>query len=293
MRSGPRRFVIVAFAVLICAALIIASLIGLLGPAESILSIPLSFLQGLSRGATNRVTNVVGNVNDYQTVLERNSELEKALIAFQQEIVQLRELKADYPRLAALVDYRSANPTQQMVAATVVGRDTSGLVRTIIIDRGTRDGITIGMPVVTELGLVGRVYKVAATNAQVQLVTDTNSFVNARLQTTRGEGSIVGTASGDLRMTFIPLSEVIKEGDSVVTSGIGGKFPRGIVIGQVVNSRLDDTKLFQEGNVRSLIDFSRLEIVLVMTSFQPLDFSAFATPTPGPGAPPAGSQPGQ
>jgi len=119
----------------------------------------------------------------------------------------------------------------------------------------------------------------------VQLVTDTNSFVNARLQTSRGEGSVAGTASGDLRLTFVPLNDEIKDGDSVVTSGIGGKFPRGIVIGQVTTSRLDDSKLFQEAVVRSLVDFNRLEIVMVVTSFQPVDLSTFATPTALPGAP--------
>src|SRR5258708_4504345 len=146
-------------------------------------------------------------------------------------------------------------------------------------------GLQIGMPVMTELGLVGRIFRVAATNAQVQLVTDINSYVNARLQASRGEGSIVGTAAGALRMTFIPLADQVADGDSVVTSGLGGNFPRGIIVGQVTNSRLDDTKLFQEAQVRSLVDFNRLEIVLAVTSFQPVDLSAFATPTPVPGIP--------
>jgi rod shape-determining protein MreC len=272
-------------------ALIGASLSGLLGPLESIASIPLGLFQGASSGVTNKVSNFLNEVSDYQTLQKRNAELERALVNFQQEIVELREIKADYPRLAALVEYKNANTDKQYLAATVIGRDTTGLLRSIIIDRGTRDGLAVGMPVMTELGLVGRIYKVAATNAQVQLVTDNSSFVNARLQTSRGEGSIVGTASGDLRMTFIPLTDQVTDGDSVVTSGIGGKFPRGIVIGQVQNSRLDDTKLFQEAQVRSLIDFNRLELVLVNTSFQPVDFSAFATPTPAPGSP--GSVPGQ
>jgi rod shape-determining protein MreC len=290
MRSGSSKLILFGVALFICVLLIGLSASGLLGPFESILSIPIGFAQSVISGGTYRVTNFVGEVSDYQSLQRRNEELERALINFQQEIVELREIKADYPRLAALVDFHNEHADKQFIAATVIGRDTTGLIRTITIDRGTRDGITIGMPVVTELGLVGRIYRVAATNSQVQLVIDPNSYVNARLQSSRGEGSIVGTASGDLRMTFIPLTDDVKDGDSVVTSGIGGKFPRGILLGQVLNSRLDDTKLFQEAQVRSLIDFSSLEIVLVITDFEPIDFSAFATPTPPPGVP-AGTGP--
>ncbi len=283
MRSGASRFLLFGISVFICLVLIGASLAGLLSPLEGLIAIPIGFLQGASSSVSNRTTSLVNNISDYQSLQERNAELERALIAFQSEIVQLREIKADYPRLVGLLNYKTANPDAQYLAATVIGRDTTGLLRTITIDRGTRDGLSVGMPVVTELGLVGRIYRATATDAQVQLVTDINSYVNARLQTSRGEGSIVGTPSGELAMTFIPLSEEIKDGDSVVTSGIGGKFPRGIIIGQVTNSRLDDSKLFQTAQVRSLVDFNQLEIVLVITSFQPLDLSAFATPTPVPG----------
>jgi rod shape-determining protein MreC len=285
MRTGPSRLIVFGVAVFICIVLIAVSAAGLLGPFESLASVPLSLLQGASSGVGRRVTRLVNDVSDVQSLQQRNAELERALINFQSEIVELREIKADYTRIAALLNYRGVDTTRQYQTANVIGRDTTGLLRSIIIDRGSRDGISVGMPVVTDLGLVGRVFRVAATTAQVQLVTDTNSYVNARLQTSRGEGSVVGTASGDLRLTFVPLNDEIKDGDSVVTSGIGGKFPRGIVIGQVTTSRLDDSKLFQEAVVRSLVDFNRLEIVLVVTSFQPLDLSTFATPTAVPGAP--------
>jgi rod shape-determining protein MreC len=285
MRNGTNRLVLFGIAVFICLGLLVASLMGLLRPLESLLSVPLGFLQGASSGVTSQANKLANNLSDIQSLQQRNAELERALVNFQSEIVQLREIKADYPRLAALVNFHNAHPDLQPLTSRVIGRDTTGLLRTLTIDVGTRDGITVGMPVVTDLGLIGRIYRVAATTSQIQLVTDINSYVNARLQTSRGEGSIVGTASGDLRMTFIPLASEIKDGDSVVTSGIGAKFPPGILIGQVTNSRLDDTRLFQEAQVRSLVDFNHLEIVMVVTGFTPLDPSLFATPTPVPGVP--------
>jgi rod shape-determining protein MreC len=281
MRSGPSKIVVLGVAVFLCILLIGGSVIGLLGPFESIAAIPLGFLQSLTSGVTHRVTNTVNDMNDVQALKQHSADLERALVNFQAEIVELREVKADYQRISALLNFRDANAGMQFLTATVNGRDTTGLLRSITLDRGSRDGVTVGMPVVTDLGLVGRVYRVTATNCQVELVTDTNSYINSRLQSSRGEGSVVGTASGDLRMTFIPLGDEVKEGDSVVTSGIGGKFPRGLLLGQVTNTRLDDTKLFQEAQLRSLVDFNRLEIVMIITSFQPADLSSFASPTPG------------
>jgi rod shape-determining protein MreC len=278
-RSAPNRLILFGVVSFIMLSIFFASLIGLLRPIESLASVPLSLLQQAASGIARQISETLGALADLQDLRRRNTELERALINFQAELVELRELRADYQRLAALQNYRGANPDKQFLAATVIGRDTTGLLRSIIVDRGTRDGVRVGMPVVTELGLVGRVYRVGATSAQVQLITDINSFVNARLQLTRAEGTVQGTAAGGLRMLYIPLSDDVRDGDSVVTSGIGGNFPRGIAIGQVTSSRLDESKLFKEAQVRSLIDFNRLEIVLIITNFEPADLTTFGTPS--------------
>jgi rod shape-determining protein MreC len=278
-RSAPNRLILFGVVSFIMLSIFFASLVGLLSPIESLASVPLSLLQRAVNGVVRQISETLGALADLQDLRRRNTELERALINFQAELVELRELRADYQRLAALQNYRGANPDKQFLAATVIGRDTTGLLRNIIVDRGTRDGVRVGMPVVTELGLVGRIYRVGATSAQVQLITDINSFVNARLQLTRAEGVVQGTAAGGLRMLYIPLSDEVRDGDSVVTSGIGGKFPRGIIIGQVTSSRLDESKLFKEAQVRSLIDFNRLEIVSIITNFEPADLTTFSTPS--------------
>jgi rod shape-determining protein MreC len=267
-------------AMFFCIGLLGVGLIGLSRPAENILSIPFSLIQRASAGVVRNVNTFLRTAGDFQNLERRNEELERALVNYQSEIVQLREIKAEYDRLTALMNYRSLNADQKTIVATVIGRDTTGLVRAISIDRGSRDGITVGMPVITELGLVGRVNRVAATSAQVQLIIDVNSFVNARLQTpaqdlagpdNRTEGAVQGTPAGGLQMIFIPLNDAIQDGDSVVTSGLGGVFPRGILIGQITSKRLDDSQLFQSAEVRSLIDFTRLEMVMVITNFEAVE----------------------
>jgi rod shape-determining protein MreC len=275
------RLVIFGTASLICLVLIAISVIGLLSPFEDVLSVPLSLMQQAVGSGVRGASGFVNDLAELQSMRQRVEELERVLIYQQEELVELREMRAEYERLAALQNYASANRDWDFTTADVIGRDTSGLLRTININRGTRDGIAVGMPVVTDLGLVGRVYRVTATGAQVQLITDVNSFVSARAQTTRTEGSVAGTDAGGLEMVFIPRDAVLNAGDSVVTSGLAGNFPRGIIIGQILSFGVDDSRLHQRAELRSLIDFDNLEMVQVITNFEPVDVSDFATPIPG------------
>lgn len=270
-RSNRTVFFLVMFAVSLI--LIIASQSGVLAPVEGILSVPLNALSG----AFNRVAlNVSGSVVDlaeYQSLQQRNAELEEALSRFQSELVELREIAADYQRLAALLNYTNTTQGQEFVTADVIAYDPSP-PRTIAINRGTRDGIAVGMPVITELGLVGRVIEVQANAARVLLVTDPSSSVTARLQTTRADGIVVGETAGTLQMRFIPLDVPIQNGDLVRTSGLGGNLPPDILIGQVSSSR-QGLDVYQTAQIRSLINFDALEFVMVVTNFQPVDLSAF------------------
>ncbi len=282
MRSGSSWLAVFGVAVFICLILITASASGIFGPFQSVFSVPISLAQGAISSVSGRASTVIDQLSNFQSLEAQNAQLEHALVSFQSEIVDLRQIKADYARVVALLNYKdhSGLVNAQFVTARVIARDTTGLLRTVIIDHGSRDGLAVGMPVITDLGLVGRISAVTAVSAQITLIIDTTSYVNARLQATQGEGSVVGTASGDLRMTFIKLTDSIHDNDLVVTSGIGGNFPRGLTIGQVTSSRRDDSQLFQEAEIHSLIDFNRLDLVMVITNFQPFDLSAFATPTP-------------
>jgi rod shape-determining protein MreC len=192
-------------------------------------------------------------------------------------VVLLREIASDYERLSDLLEYTSSITNQEYVTADVIGQGQIGFVRSIIINKGTRDGIAIGMPVVTDLGLVGRIWRVTSNSSQVQLIIDQNSFVSGRVQSNRVEGTIGGEGleSGQLEMLFIPLDETIPIGTLIVTSGLGGNFPPDIVIGQVVSVRNLEFELTQTAQVASLVDFSTLEFVLVVTSFQPSDIAPF------------------
>jgi rod shape-determining protein MreC len=269
------RVVFLSVSLLLCVALIITSQLGLLGPLESLASIPLNVLSGVFNRIALSFTDGITDVAELQSLRQRNADLEEALAQFQGELVELREISSDYQRLADLLNYTTQTTEQEFLAADVISIDQSGFLRTITLNRGTRDGISIGMPVVTDQGLVGRITEVSANASRVLLVSDQSSAISARLQTSRVEGSVIGQLSGVLRMTFIPIGESIQVGDLVLTSGLGGNFPPDVVIGQVTSKLQLEFETFQEAEVRSLINFDTLEIVLIVTNFQPVDLSVF------------------
>ena len=271
----PSRFLFLALMLGICGGLMLLAVAGVLTPAESIAAAPLHGVSGALNRLSLTLNRAFEELNSLGQLRQRIARLEEQLASRQIEIIQLREAASDYDRLVGLLSYTTALENQEFLTADVIAFDPSGIARSMIINRGTRDGVAVGMPVVTDLGLVGRIVRVSANAAQVQLIHDENSSVSARLQTTRAEGSIIGQASGVLRMTFIDLAENITQGDLVITSGLGGNFPPDLVVGQVTSIRQFEFELFQEAEVRSLINFDILEFVLVITSFQPIDISVF------------------
>jgi len=266
----------------VCVILLFGSISGRLGGVENILSTPLQFISTFFNQAARSINDIFSNFSDNQTLRERNAELEEALARSQAELVELREIASDAARLAELLDYVSATDNQETLTAEVIGYDQNSLIRTIIINKGARDGVAVGMPVVTKQGLVGRIIDVTALAARVLLITDPSSSVSARLQTSRAQGIVQGRLTGNLRMGLIPLEASVEVGDVVLTSGLGGNFPPDIVIGQVTSVRQFEFELNQEAEVRSLVSFDTLEFVLVVTNFVPIDISVFdnATPTP-------------
>ena len=274
------RILFLGVCLAIALVLIATSQAGFLAPIKGIVAIPLNFVTGLFNRTTQDAVKVAEMSSDVPTLQKRVSDLEEALARYQSELVELREVANDYQRLSELVNYTSQTQNEKFLAADVISNaDANAPLQTISINKGTRDGITIGMPVVTQLGLIGRISDVTANASRVLLITDVSSAISGRLQTTRDEGSIVGQASTDLRKEFIPLNAKVQEGDIVITSGLGGNLPAGIVLGQVTSVQQREFELFQNAVVRSLNNFATLETVLVITNFQPVDLSVFEQST--------------
>jgi rod shape-determining protein MreC len=217
---------------------------------------------------------------DVISLRQRNAELEAKIAQLQTHVIELEQQVTETQILAALVDFSRVNPESTYKAAAVIGRDPSPFLHYIIINRGTNDAIRRGMPVVTDQGLVGRVDAVISDAARVQLITDPASAVNVRLQNSNTDAILVGSISGDLSLDYLSQDVTIEPHDVVLTSGLGGNYPPDLLVGQVVNVRKRDYELFQKASIQSVIDFLRLEIVLVITNFRPVDISPLIPITP-------------
>jgi rod shape-determining protein MreC len=152
-----------------------------------------------------------------------------------------------------------------IVRSTVIGGGAAPEFRTVTIDKGTRDGLTRGMAVLAPAGVVGRVILPSARASKIQLLIDVNAGAGAIVERSRAQGIVVGDGGDRLRMDYVPSSADIKAGDTVVTSGIEGIYPKGFVIGQIesVKGGAGD---YSEVVVRPAVDFSALEAVLVVLS---------------------------
>jgi rod shape-determining protein MreC len=210
---------------------------------------------------------------------QRNAELENDVASLQAQVIELQQRVGETEILAALVDFSRANPESSYKAAGVIGRDPSPFLHYVIIDRGSNDGIQRGMPVVTAQGLVGRVDAVIADAARVQLITDPGSSVNVRLQNSNVEAVLTGSVTGDLSLDLIPQDVPIQEGNVILTSGLGGGYPPDLIVGQVTNIRRREADLFQQAFVQPVVDLTRLEIVLIITNFRPVNIEPLVPTT--------------
>ena len=218
---------------------------------------------------------------DMASLQLRNSELESEVARLQTQIIELQQEVTQTEILSALVDFARTNPENSYKAATVIGRDPSPFLRYVIINVGANEGIVRGMPVVTQQGLVGRVDAVVAEASRVQLITDQNSAVNITLKNSKTDAVMVGSLNGDLSLQMISHDVVVESADVVLTSGLGGDFPPNLLVGQIVNISNIESELFQSASVQPIVDFPRVEYVLVIVNFQPVDITPLL-PTPNP-----------
>ena len=278
---SPTRSFQTIILVLLAAGLIALALGGYLTPVSRILLRPVVGVQSWVTGRYQAIQAVVNAPQDTVRLRQENTELKDENSQLKGQIIELQQRLSETNILSALVDFARANPDNRYQAAAVIGYDPSPFLRYVIINRGSDDNLRRGMPVVTQQGLVGRISAVTAAAARVQLITDSASTVNVRLQPTNTQAVLLGSLTGELSVDMIPQDVSVQTGDLVVTSGLGGGYPPNILVGQVTGIRSREQDLFQRATLQSAVNFSQLEILLVITNFQPADFAPLvATPSP-------------
>jgi rod shape-determining protein MreC len=244
--------------------------IGLLRPVEDVSYVAISPVESALRSLAQPIADVVSNYGDVRALTTENERLRTDNERLNAEIARLLEESTQRQQLERLLDVKNSLSNHEFIAARVVSRDPSNLRDIVAIDRGRSDGLKPGMPVVTEGNtLVGTVSRVEDGHAWITLVTDVDSAVSSFVLESRAPGVVAGGYNRRLAMEFVGQDAVVKEGDTIVTSGLGGSYPAGLVIGRVTGVAGQRQDIFRSVRVEPLASFARLETVLVMVSFAP------------------------
>jgi len=194
---------------------------------------------------------------------KENRDLSARLSALNEELNGYRENNLEYERLKKYIGLEKdiVYPT---IAAKVVGRNRPSVFKTVLINRGTKDGVSVDSPVVAAEGVAGRVIEVSWNVSKVLLLVDYNSNIDALIQRSRVQGILQGDREGECDLKYVQRSEEVKVGDAIVSSGLAGIFPKGLLLGRVRNVQKEKSGLFQRIKVTTEVDVTKLEEMLVI-----------------------------
>jgi rod shape-determining protein MreC len=228
------------------------------------------------RDLADPVANFIEGVFSRGDLVRENERLRRDLERLQSETAASREAERRVDELEEALEVKKSRPDDVFVVADVVGQDPSGIKRALAVDRGSKDGLDEGMVVLSKGGsLVGTVSRVYEDFAWLRLVSDPNSAVNVAVLSEDGEEGIEprGVAIGELRsrlsVEMLPPEAQIEKGDLVTTSGLGGNYPRALLVGSVSSVEEEPQALSKRAKVEPAADLTALDTVLIITSFRP------------------------
>jgi rod shape-determining protein MreC len=249
-------------------------------------------VQRATSGATAFFRNAWGGYVALRQVRSENMSLKQQVSSLEVQLQEQRALADRSRGLEQLLQLRDRS-NLRTAAAEIIAAGATPEFRTITIDKGSLDGIKADMAVIAPAGVVGRVVVSTPRAAKVQLIIDRNAAAGAIVERSRAQGAAVGSGDTRLRMDFVPEVADIEKGDTVMTSGIDGIFPKGFVIGTVDSVEKSGTA-YKEILIRPAVDFGGLEEVLVVLTPTPVEETPNAdpaVPNPGEGEPPPVKKP--
>ncbi len=221
---------------------------------------------GSAQTGVTRVTGFFSSIwDDYLALVDvhkENVRLREEVKKFKATNNEYREAVANNVRLSKLLGLKETLPPPTLTAR-IVGKDPSLWFRTVIIDRGSSDGVKQGMPVVTVEGIVGQIMSTSPHYAKVLLASDPNSAIDVLIQNSRIQGIIKGDGD-DYQLNYVLKNCEVKEGDAIVTSGLGGVFTKGLPVGTVTKVTKSRRGMFQEITIRPAVDFTQLEHLIII-----------------------------
>lgn len=238
------------------------------GPIHSVRSVvntvatPVRMVGSVVAAPFHAIGNVVSNVTAPQETLSELREQNEQLTA---EVAKLTEAEKTAERLEGLLGLQSTYSLES-TAARIVGGSSDAWSQTVTIDKGTIDGLEVGMAVCNSGGAIGQIVEVSASSSTVRLLTDENSGISAMVQRSRAQGILQGQPDGTLLLNYVAADSDVSVGDIVITSGLGGVFPKGLPLGTVTSVNRASNATYYTVTVRAQSLAENNEEVLVITS---------------------------
>jgi rod shape-determining protein MreC len=218
------------------------------------------------KAATLVIKTVQGTFTQYVYVVnlgKENRMLKQKIAELQEENHRMKEMKLANERLRQLLQFREKN-SPSMIGAEVIGQDPSSWFKSVTINKGERDGVKKGMAVISPAGVIGQILKTAPHYATVLLLTDYNSAVDSIVQRTRAKTIVEGKGENRGQLKYLRRAEEVAVGDVVVTSGLGGNFPKGLMVGEIKKVDKKGHGVFQYAELVPSVDLTQLEEVFVI-----------------------------
>lgn len=239
------------------------------GPIHGVRSVvttitsPVRYAGSVVASPFNALGNVFSNLTASQETLSDLKAQNEELTA---QVAELSEAQETASRLESLLGLQSTYNLES-TAARIIGESSDAWSRTVTIDKGSAEGFAINMPVCNSAGVIGQIIEVSANTSTVRLITDENSGVSAMVQSTRAQGILQGQPDGTLRLEYVTTDADVQEGDIIVTSGIGGVYPKGLPLGTVSTVVREENATYYTITVTpASSDTENNEEVLVITS---------------------------
>lgn len=235
---------------------------------ESTVGVVVQPVQSFASRASDAIISFVENLLNTTDADVENQKLKIQVKQLEQSLSEMQSIKAENDRLKALVDFAETTPDLTYATGTVIGRSPGIWYDTFTINVGRSSGVEKGMPVVNASGLVGHVTEVAATWSKVTALIDSSMSVSVMVERTRDSGMVqglleAGSESDKLELYYLPADSDLTPGDKIVTSGIGGLYPKGILVGTVLSvSRSGNSS--RNAVVQPAVDFRHLEEMMVV-----------------------------
>jgi rod shape-determining protein MreC len=220
----------------------------------------------LQKASTLIIKTIQGTFQKYVFLvdIERENRMLKQKIAeLQEENNRTKEMKLAMDRLKQLLQFREEY-SFSMIGAEVIGQDPSSWFKSVTIDKGERDGVKKGMAVISAAGVIGQILKTAPHYATVLLLTDYNSAIDSIVQRTRAKAIVEGKGENRCQLKYLLRTEEVAVGDAVVTSGLAGNFPKGLMVGEIKNVDKKGHGVFQYAELVPSVDLTKLEEVFVV-----------------------------